>query len=68
MSEAPKDPRRLALEEIYGQVWSRAEFDAAFEIRGFMQPWVNCKRRADGQEGSVRVTQDLAFFMDFRPD
>ncbi len=49
---AKPQPREV-LEKEYGQVWDTLELGMDFEVEGFLHPMVVCKRKADGQRGSL---------------
>ncbi len=59
-----KPQEREVLEKEYGQVWDTEELGRDFEVEGFLHPMVVCKRKSDGQRGSLffQVSPRLYFW------
>jgi len=77
-TEAPRKERiaeinagasdREALEAEYGEVWDTSEVSLAFDITGFMAPYVVCKRKSDGVKGSLEFRHSPRFYFNFKEE
>jgi len=77
-TEAPRKERiaeinagasdREALEAKYGEVWSTSEILLAFDITGFMAPYVACKRKSDGVKGTLEFRHSPRFYFNFQEE
>jgi hypothetical protein len=56
---------RKRLETQYGQVWDTAQLSEAFEVLGFMAPYVVVRRRSDGRKGSLEFQHGSRFYFNF---
>jgi hypothetical protein len=59
---------RQILEARYGSVWDTTELARAFEILGFLAPYVMVSRRADGCKGSLEFQHHPRFYFHFQPE
>lgn len=59
---------REGLEALHGQVWDTEQLTKAFEVRGFMAPFVVVKRREDGKVGSLEFQHHPRFYYGWTPD
>lgn len=57
---------REALEAEHGQVWDTEELRAAFDVTGFMAPFVIVRRKSDGAEGTLTFQHHPRFYWGFR--
>jgi hypothetical protein len=64
-----EEEARAELVDQYGadNVWDTAQVTEAFEIEGFMAPFVVARRRSDGVRGSMAFTHMPRFYFDFKP-
>lgn len=68
-TEINAHPRtREQLEFICGLVWDTEELSQAFEVIGFLAPFVVVKRRSDGVIGSLEFQHVPRFYFQFVPD
>ena len=58
---------REYLEAKHGEVWDTTQVQDAFEITGFMAPFVAVRRRSDGVRGSLMVQHDPRLYFGFSP-
>ena len=58
---------REALEAQYGPVWDTNELSDAFEVTGFMAPYVVVKRKSDGVVGSLEFQHSPRYYFNFEP-
>ena len=58
---------REALTADYGQVWSTAELQQDFAVRGFAAPFVIVTRLSDGQAGCLVFQHSPRYYFDFTP-
>ncbi len=58
---------RQSLESQHGQVWDTDELGEAFEVIGFMAPFVVVSRKADGEKGSLEFQHEPRFYFNFQP-
>jgi len=78
MQDATEDTRRALVSEInadtssrdvleaeYGQVWDTQQFNEAFEVTGFMAPFVVVKRKSDGVVGSLLFRHSPRYYFSF---
>lgn len=59
---------REALEAEHGEVYDTTEMTSAFEVVGFMAPFVVVRRRADGVKGSLQFQPSPRLYFGFVPD
>ena len=59
------ESERRRLEANHGQVWDTAQLSQAFEVLGFMAPFVVVRRRADGCKGSLEFQHHPRFYFNF---
>jgi hypothetical protein len=59
---------RETLQARHGDVWDTAELGQAFEVQGFMAPYVVVKRRSDGVVGSLQFQHSPRFYFNFQKD
>src|SRR5438445_7717594 len=59
------DAERRRLEAEYGQVWDSAQLASAFEVLGFLAPYVVVRRRSDGRKGSLEFQHIPRFYFNF---
>jgi hypothetical protein len=59
------DSERQRLEAKYGQVWDTAQLLQAFEVLGFVAPFVVVRRRPDGCKGSLEFQHHPRFYFNF---
>lgn len=50
------------------EVWDTAALREAFEVLGFMAPFVVVRRKADGVRGSLKFTHSPRFYFGFEED
>ncbi|NQS88501.1 hypothetical protein HQ584_01745 [Patescibacteria group bacterium] len=60
------DSERIRLEEKYGEVWNTNEVSNAFEIVGFMAPYVVAINRETNIKGSLEFQDNPRFYFNFR--
>jgi hypothetical protein len=78
MQDATEDTRRALVSEInadtssrdvleaeYGQVWDTQQLNEAFEVTGFMAPFVVVKRKSDGVVGSLLFRHSPRYYFSF---
>jgi hypothetical protein len=56
---------RDVLEAEYGQVWDTQQLNEAFEVTGFMAPFVVVKRKSDGVVGSLLFRHSPRYYFSF---
>jgi hypothetical protein len=56
---------RQALEKIHGQVWDTEQVRADFEVLGFLAPFVLCRRRSDGERGTLQFQHSPRYYYSF---
>jgi len=56
---------REALEALHGQVWDTEQLEEAFEVLGFMAPFVSVRRKADGVKGTLLFQHYPRFYFEF---
>jgi len=56
---------RAELEKQYGQVWNTEELQRDFFVVGFLAPFVEVKRKSDGEEGLLTFQHFPRFYFDF---
>jgi hypothetical protein len=59
---------REYLEAKHGNVWDTSELQDAFQVLGFMAPFVVARRRRDGVKGSLMFQHDPRFYHSFKPE
>ena len=59
---------REFLESDHGQVWDTQELQAAFEVQGFMAPFIGVRRKSDGAKGSMAFQHAPRFYFNFQAD
>ena len=59
---------REALVALHGQVWDTVEMSDAFEVLGFMAPFVGVVRKSDGRTGSLMFQHYPRFYFQWRED
>jgi hypothetical protein len=59
---------RAELERRHGLTWDPAEFAAAFEVVGFMAPFVVVRRKADGKTRSLEFQHEPRFYFEWKED
>jgi len=57
---------RASLEAKYGQVYTTAEMEDAFEALGFMAPYLVVRRKSDGKKGSLEFTHSPRFYFNWQ--
>lgn len=58
---------RAKLEVLHnGKVWDTSEVQEAFEVIGFMAPYVRVIRKSDRKEGYLTFQHSPRFYFDFR--
>ena len=67
LAETTADPRK-ELEEKYGQLWDTSELGEAFDVEGFMAPFVVVSRKSDGQRGTLMFSHRPRFYHSFSAD
>ena len=78
MSDATEDIRRTMVAEInetpderamleaeHGDVWDTSELTQAFEVLGFMAPFVVVRRKSDGKKGSLMFQHIPRFYFEW---
>lgn len=63
INEQPKD--RATLEAVYGPVWDTAELQRDFTVVGFLAPFVEVVRKADGARGLLTFQHAPRFYWGF---
>lgn len=48
--------------------WNTAELQEAFEVKGFMAPFVVVRRKADGKEGTLQFTHSPRKYFNWQED
>ena len=48
--------------------WTTDELRGAFEVLGFLAPFVVVRRKADGVKGSLEFTHSPRVYFNFQPD
>jgi hypothetical protein len=68
LNSNPKD--RAALAAIYGEggVWDTAQLGQAFEVIGYLAPYVVVRRREDGTVGSLLFQHQPRWYFGFEAD
>ena len=67
VSEINSNPgERAQLEEKYGKVWDTTEVEEAFEIIGFMAPYVVAREKTTGKKGSLQFQDSPRYYFNFR--
>lgn len=56
---------RVQLMERYGAVYDTAELAEAFEVIGFMAPYVLVRRKSDGAKGSLTFQHSPRYYYAF---
>jgi hypothetical protein len=59
---------RQALEAQYGKVWDTNELGEAFDVLGFLAPYVVVRRKSDGVKGSLEFQHDPRLYFNFQVD
>jgi hypothetical protein len=59
---------RESLKVHYAQVWDTQELAVAFEVIGFLAPFVVVRRKSDGIKGSLEFQHHPRFYFNFQPD
>jgi hypothetical protein len=57
--------QRKALEARYGQIWDTVELRRDFVVLAFLAPFVEVRRRVDGQGGSLEFQADPRYYFSF---
>lgn len=60
-----EDAERKRLEAKYGQVWDTKELQEAFDVQGFMAPFVVVIEKATGKKGSLMFQHHPRFYFGF---
>ena len=69
MSAINADPNeREALEADYGKVWDTKELQEAFEVLGFMAPFIGVTEKATGRKGSLMFQHRPRYYFSFTPE
>jgi len=58
---------REALEAEHGSVWDTSELTEAFDVIGFMAPFVVVRRKSDSAKGSLEFQHSPRFYFNFSP-
>lgn len=56
---------RTRLESVYGQVWNTRELSSEYDVVGFLAPFVEVKRKADGAHGTLKFQHRPRFYFNF---
>ena len=59
------DTERTRLESVYGKVWDTRELSSEYEVVGFLAPFVEVKRKADGVQGTLEFQHRPRFYFNF---
>ena len=68
LAELDAGDGRPELERRHGTVWDSAELANAFEVVGFMAPFVVARRKADGRLGSLEFQHSPRFYFNWQED
>jgi len=69
VAEINTDPgSREALEAQYGQVYDTTQLSSAFDVVGFLAPFVAVKRKSDGVKGSMMFQHYPRFYFNFQAE
>jgi hypothetical protein len=58
----------LPAEQEPGPHYNTQELQEAFEVHGFLAPFVSVTRKADGVKGTMRFTHSPRAYFDFQPE
>ena len=56
---------REALEECCGQAWDTRQMTEAFEVLGFLAPYVVVRRKSDGRKGTLMFQHNPRLYFEF---
>ena len=59
---------RDALTARYGQVWNTTELKDAYEVTGFLAPFIVVTRKSDGAKGSLMFQHSPRYYFSFTKD
>ena len=54
--------------EPHGETWTTEQLTEAFDVEGFLAPFVVVRRKADGVRGSLAFRHNPRIYFGFRPD
>ena len=61
-----KSDERKRLEEKYGQVWDTQELQKDFDVIGFLAPYIEVRRKKDGESGSMEFQHSPRLYFNFK--
>lgn len=59
------DAERTRLERAYGKVWDTKELSSEYDVVGFLAPFVEVQRKADGAHGTLEFQHRPRFYFNF---